>query len=468
MKAFYIITFISLLTSCANTLPKIMTKKIDNKVYTSILKYQVKGDGISDDTKNIQTAFVKEKNLYFPKGQYRIASSYYGLHNWQSLSITNEHKVRNIVFEKGAKLVITDDFHYNHSRSAILKIETLSGSIDSISIKGLTIEFEKLNYSKKHTAIYANEYNGYNINNFILINTTIYNSPEQGIATSALSTEIYNAKTYDSAMHGIVAFNYYNHNQPHKLYISNYTSENDKGYSINFSGKENKNDSKKAFDSEIWTGIVKNIYSKNSKYGIKTSGYWDLNMENVIIENSENNGFFINKDAPQMRIYLRDCTIINCKNAGLNLHGNTQFEGENIKIENCKTGIIVDRAKVRLKQLEVIGGNKTKGGLLIKNSCDIDDFKLIGINSDYSIRIDSKYAELKNGYIESDAKKMVWIKEETKHVELLNIDIVSNVANNKNIIVSQKSGHFSAKNIKVNNKKVDVIDKRTNINIIQK
>ena len=70
-----------------------------NVSFESIRAFGARGDGINDDVLAIQRAFDETENIFFPKGDYLIGSSSQGIHNAQSLLITNLSKVRNIKFE---------------------------------------------------------------------------------------------------------------------------------------------------------------------------------------------------------------------------------------------------------------------------------------------------------------------------------------------------------------------------------
>lgn len=48
---------------------------INNTIYVSVKKYGAVGDGSTDDTTAIQTAFNNEKNVYFPRGTYLVSST---------------------------------------------------------------------------------------------------------------------------------------------------------------------------------------------------------------------------------------------------------------------------------------------------------------------------------------------------------------------------------------------------------
>ena len=406
--------------------------------------YGTRGNGKNDDTKAIQNAFNHEKNVKFPKGRYLINSSSNGIHNAQSLIITNKTKVRNIIFEDGAELYIGNDFNFKGSKNSIIKIYTESGNIDSIRITGLKIFAENINYTRNHTGLFAIENNGFEIQNLEISKASFYNLSGAGIITYALKTELSNIYTENTSSHGIGALNPYNLGKEHFLYIDGYTSINDRAYSIDFSGTEHADNRKVADSLDVWTGIAKNIKSINSKRGIKTAGYWNLHMENVEIINSAVYGLFINKDAPGRKITFKNMTIDNSGDAGLSLSGRTGFEGQNLKLINCKMGAILQNVDVKLKNIYFDGKGNSQKGIRFQGSGIIEDFIVTGVKDEYAVWITAKNAILKNGKIfNNDCHTGLLIHETPENVIIDNIVIYDERTNPiqvRDVMVLQKKG----------------------------
>jgi hypothetical protein len=451
----YIIVLINVVNSCVVKDKELL---VNNLKYRSVKDYGALGNGIEDDVSSIQRAFDMEENIFFPKGNYLIRSSFGGTHNPQSLIITNKSKVRSIEFEEGAQLYIGEDFAFEGIKSAVIKIFTESGDIKNLKINGLKIYSENISYTRAHTGVFAIENNGYEIHNLEINNASFYNMSGAGIVTYALKTTLNNIYTENTSSHGIGAVNPYNLGKEHYLYIDGYTSVNDKAYSIDFSGTEHAQNRVAADPKDTWTGVAKNITSINSKRGIKTAGHWNLYLENVNVKNSSIYGFFINKDAPGRKIVFKNLTIENSGDAGLSLAGKTGFEGENLTLINCKMGAQFQNVDANIKNLNIDGKGQSKMGLRFQGSGSVSDFTVTGINDEFAVWITAKDATFKNGKIfNNDSSYGLIVHENAENIIIDNVEIYddrSKPIQIKDIMVIQKAGKLKIIE--------PIIDKRSN------
>lgn len=425
----------------------------ENVTFESIRAHGAKGDGKSNDVLAIQNAFDKTENIFFPKGDYLIGSSSGGIHNPQSLLITNLSKVRKIKFEKGARLLIKSNFVSPISKNSILKIYTLSGDIPYLNIDGLEIYQEKEIILTQNTGIFAIENNNFSIKDLHVSNSSFYNLSGAAIITYALRTTLKNIYTENTSSHGIGALNPYNLGKEHFLFIDGYTSMNDKAYSIDFSGVESADNRSISDPRDTWTGVVRNIKSINSKRGIKTAGYWNLDLEDVSIINSSVYGFFINKDAPGRSIKFKNLRIENSANAGLSLVGKTKFEGDSLYLINCKMGAQIQNADVSIRNFFINGLGQAKMGLRLQSSGSITGFVVTGIVEEYAVWVTGKNVTLKNGKIfNNDSSFGMIIHEKAENITIDNVvffdDRLKTIQNN-DVMVIQEKGNLRI--VEVNN-----------------
>lgn len=470
IRIFISILIIFIINSCVSKKTFIYVNGIK---FATVQNYGAKGNGKNDDALSIQEAFQNEKNLYFPKGKYLIGSAFDGIHNLQSLIITDKTKARHIVFEKGAELYVKEDFPFNGIKNAILKIYTKSGDIDKIRIQGLTIFAENVSYSRAHTGVFAIENQGYEIKDLQIEDASFYNLSGAGIVTYALKTTLHNIYTENTTSNGMGSLNPYNLGREHYFFVDGYTSVNDKGYSIDFSGTEHAENRSIADPRDTWTGVAKNITSINSKRGIKTAGHWNLYLENVSIINPSIYGFFINKDAPGRKIKFKNMRIINSGDAGLSLAGNTGFEGDSLSLINCKMGAQIQNSDINITRMLIDGKGNAKMGLRFQSNGIISDFTVTGISDEYAVWVTAKKATLNNGKIfNNNSICGLLIHEAAEKTIIDNVEIYDdreNPVQNKDIFVIQKQGRLKIINSNEErtskNRRKQIIENRSGINI---
>lgn len=447
LDLFIFFIFIVVINACASKNLKLEKVKIN---YISVKLYGAKGDGIHNDVNSIQNAFNNEENVFFPKGKYLINSAFEGKHNSQSLLITDKTKIKNIRFEHGAELYIKEDFFFGSIKNSIIKVLTKSGNISQLNIDGLKIYAENISYSREHTGIFAIEEDGYEIKNLVINNASFYNLSGSGLITYAKKTTLNNIYTENTALHGIGAMNPYNLGKEHYIFIQDYTSFYDRGYSVDFGGTEDENNRSLADPEDKWTGIAKNIQSFYSRRGIKTAGHWNLYLENIHIKNPEIYGFFINKDSPGRKIKFKDLIIENSGDAGISLNGVTEFEGTNLQLINCKNGAIIQKPIVNIEGLIIDGQKMAKKGLRFHSCGVISDFQITGINDDYSVWISGKQATLKNGIIyNNDSSCGLIIHDSVEESLIENVYFYDDrklPKQNKDILILQKAGSLRINN----------------------
>ena len=386
-------------TGCSNKSVKALI--IDGKTYVDVTTLNVKGNGTQDDSKNIQKAINSNKNLFFPKGTYLLESY---THLSACLSID---KNINLHFEKGAVLKISSNFKKGKNpKTSVIFIEAKSNSVEKVYIEGLTIEGNNANHDILMSGITAYEHPSYNIKNLILKDVTIRNVDWCGICTYALKNNFYNISTSNCGSHGIGVNNRFHPHQKHYFYLDKYISENDKGYSIDCAGKSEE------FPFE---GVVKNVYSKNSTNGIKTAGYWDLELINIVVENPEFNGFYTNHPAPTKNLKLKNFKVINANRNGFALSKAYNIEMDSCAAINCGMGLSITDAIVKANGIYIQGQkNKESYGIRVRSKkLEMSNFELsqIGKNENYAFWLDVEEGFLKNGKIyDNDSKYGMIIK----------------------------------------------------------
>lgn len=464
-----ILNFIILLCIFSCNTTKNSSIIIDGKPFVSVKEWGAKGNALTDDVTAIQKCFDNFENVYFPRGSYLIATAYNGTYNPHSLLITEKSKVRNIVFDSMAELVIREDFRYNNiNKNTIIKIVAKEGNINHLTINGLTIKAINENYSTEHSGVFAIEKKGSYIKDLKLLNVRLENLSGNGILTYASKTKIQNLITKNTKGHGVGALNPYNQGKEHYLFIDGYLSENDQAYTIDFSGTSVPNHPQFAMETDKWTGYVKNITSLNSKRGIKTAGYWNLHLENINIINPSIYGFFINKDAPGRKIIFKNMTIMNAGEQGLSLSGKTHFEGENLSIINCKKGLTTIGTTLNLKNV-IIEGNNSEMGLRFQNSGVIDSFKISGIKEEYApIWITGAQCTLKNGIIDpGQCPYGILVHEKALNTKIDNVMISQSHRRKYDYFILQKSGKIKITNKNIGSRSEDfTIKNNSGIKII--
>lgn len=387
-----------ILTSCGS--PKEVNEiRIEGKTFVSVKTFGAVGDGQADDTPAIQRALDAEERVYFPPGDYRIATATNKAHNPACLRITENTLARQLEFAEGARLYLDNNFNHDFKTFVVLKIFADAGDVSEVSIRGLNIFAESRLPDGKFTGVKAIEHRGNQILHLRMENTSITNLGGAGIITYATKTTLLNTRTENLGSHGIGARNPYNLGIPHELYIDGHESYNDQAYSIDFSGTQIGNDPSTADPRDSWKGVARNIKSVNALRGIKTAGHWDLHLENVHIVGSGNYGFFINKDAPNHTITIKDLTVERARLAGMSLSGKTQVNMQNIKIIDCPEGLLLQRASVNIDTLLIDGKGRCAKGLRIPNDAVITNFAVTGITGQYPIWIIRGDVQLRHGQV---------------------------------------------------------------------
>lgn len=370
--------------------------------FLNIKNFGAKGNGINDDRPIIQLAFNNSDTIYFPAGTYLLKSKTL---SHATLYLNDQHRTRTMIFDSKAELKIADNFPADYHKPSVLHIRAKTGNIQRIYIEGLNIDGNSSITSLDNLGIVAVEEKRKSISNLILKNVTIRNVGTTGIHTQATKNFFNNIRTENCGEHGIGIKNTKNPHRVVHFNLNGHDSYNDKGYSIDFSGSKIQSDRSKLSHKEKYIGKVKNVLSKNSGYGIKTAGNWDLELKNIQIINSGNNGFFINHDAPDSEIILRNILVLNAKNNGLSLTKKTNVKGSNIKIEGCKVGIKIKESDVSFDSLLIDGKHMNSAGIRMGNSnVTLENFEIKNnnINDAYPIWVSGSQVLLRNGKIEDN------------------------------------------------------------------
>ncbi|MEE9438569.1 MAG: glycosyl hydrolase family 28-related protein [Saprospiraceae bacterium] len=395
--------------------------KIDGLNYISVMAFGTKGNGKTDDRSAIQEALNSGKNIYFPKGDYLLKSK---TSTTALLVATAKNRKYRLFFEEEARLVVSPDQPTDYIKPAVLLFYAeKNGTINQVHIKGLNIEGNRDLHKIENVGILFYEKSGSKISNVYLENISVKNMGGGGIHTQARYNDFKKIYTENNGAHGIGVINTTNLGVENEFYLDGFTSIDDDAYSIDFSGYSKNGKLVKGYS---WKGSAKNITSINSFYGIKTAGYWDLDLENVTIENSAHNGFFINVDAPGKTININNMTIINAKGNGMSLSGNTNVIAKNIKIEGCTVGLNIRKSNTTIENITIDGKHKNTA----------------------SIRMGDSDVSIKNFTIKNASKKdeyPVWVRGE--NILLENGEFINNQSPNEMII------HETAKNVTLKNLK---------------
>lgn len=453
--------------SCS-TNKKLQLMQIDGIEYVSVKSYGALGNGKNDDVNALQSAINNHSNIYIPEGKYLLGHPQYNTtNNPFALLIDPSTKCRNIYFEDGAEFFISDNFGKPGEKYSTILIKTENVDLQEVIIDGITINSNNTK-NQYISGIHAIESKG-NIKKLIIKNATIKNLSGGGINTFALKNYFYNIYTENLGGHGIGAANPYNLNQEHYLEIDGYTSIHDQAYSIDFSGASTGEGGKLAQEGDIWTADVKNVVSKASKNGIKTAGHWNLKMDSILIEGSLYNGFFLSKDAPNRTVNISNMVVRDCRESGVFLAGKSSFIGNNITIENCKSGFYVDFTKVKVNGLTVDGKNKNSIGIRVQNNAEISNFKVTGLGNDYPVWVTGTNCIFKNGIIyNNEGPYSFLVHENADNVILEDIEFYDNRQQPKQIygyMILQKSGNLTIRN--KNRSAKPQIENRSGIRILE-
>ena len=467
MKTKSLILLISLIwISCKSK--NITYQEIGNMKFVNVQSFGADPNATVDARNAIQRAFQQHENVFFPKGNYLLESK---TTKNALLYIDESYSVRNIIFEEGAEISVSNNVPTDHKRPIVLSIVAGNRNLSKVYIEGLTIEASEVSKNIELKGIQAYERPGKNIENLQLKNITIKNVGGTAISTHALNNHFLNITTVNSGRHGIGISNYSNPNQLHHFFLNGFYSEGDNSYSIDFSGAVSKIDRNQAQKTDRWKGVVKNVISKNSKYGVKTAGYWDLEIQNMQILGSLNNGFYISKDAPGTNILIDNLLVENAQSTGLFLKGETEFIGKNIQLVGCKAGIQIVKAKTQIDSLIIDGQFKNKAGIRMGTSeVEIKNFEIRNNakTDPYPIWVNGKKVILENGkFIDNQSSHEMIIKENAQNVTLkgLSFGNGSSPDNMKNGLINmQNKGSTQVINCdfsKLTGKKIEDRSKKT-------
>ncbi len=463
------LTLICLLcfTTCT---PKSIDHTKGIQTFVSIRNFGTYGDGRHNDQPAIQRAFRSGSNLYFPKGKYLLKTK---TDHQSLLLITEQGTPRKLKFAKGAVLVVSPEQPADYIKPAVIRVIAKKRSIPYIEFDGLSIEGNRQKHKVHNAGLVVLDQPGTEVQQLVLKNVSIRNVGWNAIHTQAMNNEFYNIRTENSGLHGIGIINYSHKNKIGKFFLDGHTSINDDGYSIDFSGPKDENGV--PFEGYAWKGEAKNIKSFGSRFGIKTAGHWDLILENISVENSDNHGFFINVDAPGQKIRAHHFILKNNLGNALNLRGITDFEGEDIYIENCGKGMLDNQSNIHIKDLTIIAGPMSKLGIQIGGEVEtavIDGFELSGFRPpvQYPVRIKGKNVTLKNGVLKNNISVFeVLLYPEARKVRLERIRFEGN--KDKKVVINgvrtlQKQGSLVIKDVNFQLNGIPVRGDRTKIKLI--
>lgn len=415
------------------------------------------GDNKTDNRVAIEKAFNKGGNYYFPKGTYLI-NSYSYVYNIVLIA-QNKNGLR-LKFADGAVIKAGNNLISEKDKGCLLCFVSKEANVPFIEIENLQIDGNRSKNKGRISGVLFYEQPQFFIKKVVINKANISNLSGSGIHTEAQNTFLNNILTTNCGSHGIGINQTYNSKIRHYVEINDYISINDGAYSIDFSGPYDPNDVIRALPDFKFRGKATNILSINSAYGIKTAGYWDLEMNNVRIINSGGNGFFINKDAPGTTIKICDMTISKARDNGLSLGHKASFIGKNIVIDSCTVPIMISECSVDLDSLIIRNDERNLACISIdgENSqkVTINNFQIRNSNKDniYLIVNHGSDLELKNGIIENNrGPYFLYLGNNVKNSQIVNLQFKNNGFYNiitpdgakKNIRISNISGFESQK-----------------------
>ncbi len=435
--------------------------------FVSVLSFGAKGNGSNNDRPAIQKAFDSGHNIYFPKGEYILKDKTEGI---GFLVINSKIYPNKILFDEGAWLRIDDNPPGDYFKPFTVFIYAKNGPINNISIEGLKIDGNrsKHNLTNGGIILYSEKYL---VSDIHLNNTKIKDCGGGGIAIEGHNIFIKDVETNNNGSHGIGING--SPRQPYYVEIENHISIDDDAYSIDFSGPYDTTNPKETVAKYQFKGKLKNSKSINSLNGIKTAGYWDLEMENVLIDGSEYNGFFWSKNTPGKTVTAKNLTIKNCKGNGLYLAGEGKFIGDSITISNSKSVVNIEGTDVEIKGMNLnIDQNSIAGLRMGSSEVFIDGFKIKSTktNDEYPIWISGKKVTLMNGIIDAEGWYTTIIQDNTGSVTFENVKFLSGTAgrsNNKTggILKSSNTNSLELINCDFSEIPGRVLDNRSNIKV---
>ena len=456
-----------LFMACATTQKQ---KKTNQELYINVNTVGIIGDGKTDNRIAIETALNKGGNYYFPKGIYLI-SSYTYVYN--IIRIADNTTGLKLVFEDGASLKAANNLISDKDKGCLLCFISAKADIPFIKIENLQIDGNKTHQKGMINGVMFYEQPNFFIREVSINKAYIHHTTGGGLHSEALYTNLKNIRTEYCGSHGIGLNQSYNQGTIHTTEIDGHFSMNDEAYSIDFSAPSDENDPKKANPNFQFKGIVKNITSINSTYGIKTAGYWDLEMQNVKIFSSKNNGFFLSKDATNKKVSIRNLHIAHCKGNGLFLAAKSIFWGENITIDSCNAPLTIYETTTDIRGLKINNNLKNIVCITIEGEINqrvsIDSFAITGNNEDntYLITTRNEASKFSNGFIKNNKSPyFLFVGEKVNTCELSNMtfennsfyNILTPIGDKKTLKILNIRGVSSQKIIrKLDNRKLDKI-----------
>lgn len=322
---------------------------VTNPPYNAIVN-----DGL-DDGPAIRAAFAQGVDVYFPAGQYDLCSS-------NPEDITNilelNHKNNNsiITWHKDAELVVCPNFSGDHIPMSILMIQyqpnhnieniilespSVNGSFAYVKLGGITVQDAWANLQTT-------------ISGIVISNATVRNCTGSGITSwGAKQVTINNAYTEGNTYQGIGVLDIKDDGEAVELNIYGHESVND-AQSVDWSGPTIEIVPYTYIPNPDYSGIgvATDLISTSSKSGIKIAGFWDLDISNVSISDSEGNGFWCNFDFPGIEVSLSGINIKNCNNTGISLlEGNFNIQDLTLEKNTCNfrsvgSNLIIDALEI--------------------------------------------------------------------------------------------------------------------------
>ena len=475
MSYFYRCTLLVIVFSLASCSKKTFPLlNIDGKEYVSVASFGAKGNGKDDDRPAIQRALDSGKNIYFPNGIYNLKSKTEGV---AFLMVKNANYPANILFDDKAWLKIDKNADASYFKPSVLCIKGTVQPISNINITGLKIDGNRLNHTMTNPGLllYSDKYLVSDIN---IINSKMKDMGGGGYHIEADNVYMQDIETSNCGSHGI-GINAGSYNRTGLVYdieISNFTSLDDDAYGIDFSGPYDHDKPKETLLSYHFKGKVKNIKVLNSENGIKTAGNWDLEIDSMVIDGSQHNGFYLSKNAPVKVINAKNVSISNCKDNGLYLSGASLFRCENLSVSNATVLMQLDNTDVEITNAVFDGNYANIASLRMGNSnVTIDKFVLKNnkANDEYPIWLQGKKVVLTNGIFENLNGISPFIIRNVDEVVLENIKeerkIGSRIKSFSNgATIDMKKGKITVKNCSfmkdnirnISNTKVDFKDEK--------
>lgn len=463
--------FVFSLASCSKK--TFLFVKIDGKEYVSVTSFGAKGNGKDDDRLAIQKALDSGKNVYLPNGIYNLKSKTEGV---AFLMVKNDKYPANILFDDKAWLKIDKDADASYIKPSVLCIAGSLHPIRNINIIGLKVDGNRHQHTMTNPGLllYSEKYLVSDIN---IINSKMKDMGGGGYHIEADKVYMQDIETSICGSHGI-GINAGKYNRTGLVYdiqIKNFTSKEDDAYGIDFSGPYDVNNPKETRLNYHFKGKVSNVRVLNSVYGIKTAGNWDLEIDSMLIDGSQHNGFYLSKNAPGKVINAKNVSISNCKGNGMYLSGASLFRCENLSVSNSTVLMQLDNTDVEITNAVFDGNYANIASLRMGNSnVSINNFVLKNNkpNDEYPIWLQGKKVVLTNGIFENlngispfiirnvDEVVLENIKEERKNDSRSKSFLNSATIDMKKGKITVKNCPFLKDNIRnISNTKVDFKDK---------